>query len=100
MSLDVVPPSVVPQKRLTSHPLAPLTADEINIAAALVRRLWPSGTQLHYKTVTLQEPRKVEVLPFLQAEHGRGPLPTIQRKAFVNYYIRNTVRMHALDTRS
>ena len=96
MSLDIVasPPSVVPEKRLNSHPLAPLTADEINTAAALVRRLWPSGTQLHYKIVTLQEPRKVEVLPFLQAEHGRRTLPIIQRKAFVNYYIRNTVCIH------
>ena len=96
MSLDIVTssPSVVPQKRITSHPLAPLTADEINTTSSLVRRLWPSGTQLHYKTVTLQEPRKVEVLPFLQAEHGNGPLPIIRRKAFVNYYIKNTVLIH------
>ena len=96
MSLDIVtrPLSAVPQMWLTPHPLAPLTADEINIAATLVHRLWPSGIELQYKTVTLQEPLKAEVLLFLEAEHGRGPLPSIRRKAFVNYYIRNTVCLY------
>lgn len=93
MSLEInAPPStVVPQKQLNLHPLAPLSADEISVAAGLVRNLWPAGTDLHYKAVTLEEPPKAQVLPFLEAEHGRGPVPSIQRKAFVNYYLRNTV---------
>lgn len=88
------PPTVVPQKQIAPHPLAPLTADEINVAGALVRGIWPAGTDLHYKSVTLDEPPKALVLPFLEAEHGKGPLPSIPRKAFVNYYIRNTNKFH------
>lgn len=100
MSLEVnTPPSnVVPQKQLKPHPLAPLTANEITIAAGLVQRLWPNGTDLHYKAVTLEEPPKAQVLPYLEAEHGRGPLPPIQRKAFVNYYLRNTVCVSCILT--
>jgi hypothetical protein len=48
-------------------------------------------THVHFKVVTLQEPPKVEVLKYLEAEHGNKPLPAISRKAFINYYIRNTV---------
>lgn len=92
MSLQVdTPPAVVPQKQIASHCIAPLTGDEISHASGLVKALYPSNTSLQFKVVTLQEPPKAEVLLYLEAEHSNGPLPAIERKAWVNYYIRNTV---------
>jgi primary-amine oxidase len=98
MSLDInePPPNVVPQKQFNSHPLAPLTADEISIAAGLVQKVWPANTELHYKAVTLEEPPTAQVLPYLEAEHGQDTLPSIERKAFVCYYLRNTVLIFCL----
>jgi len=96
MSFDfsTPPPAVIPQKQAASHPLAPITADEIARASTLIRELWPANTNLQFKVVTLQEPSKAEVLPYLEAEHGRGPFPAISRRAFVNYYLRNTNKFH------
>jgi primary-amine oxidase len=78
-------------KTVPSHPLAPLSATELKTAASIIRASWPARTDLHFKVVTLQEPPKVEVLKYLEAEHGNKSLPTVPRKAFINYYIRNTV---------
>jgi primary-amine oxidase len=78
-------------KSVPSHPLAPLSAAELQNAAAIIKASWPVHTDLHFKVVTLQEPPKAEVLRYLEAEHGGKPLPSLTRKAFVNYYIRNTV---------
>ncbi|KAH8725539.1 copper amine oxidase [Phaeosphaeriaceae sp. PMI808] len=81
-------------KSVASHPLAPLSATELQSAAASIKKSWPAHTNLHFKVVTLQEPPKVEVLKYLEAEHGRTPLPAVSRKAFVNYYIQNTNKFH------
>ena len=78
-------------KTIPSHPLAPLSAAELQSAASIIRASWPAHTDLHFKVVTLQEPPKTEVLNYLEAEHGSKPLPSVSRKAFINYYIRNTV---------
>lgn len=94
MSLQIeTPPTVVPQKQIAWHCIAPLTGDEISHASGLVKALYPSNTSLQFKVVTLQEPPKAEVLRYLEAEHSKGPLPAIERKAWINYYIKNTVRM-------
>ena len=77
-----------------AHPLCPLTASEISRTADLVQSVWPSNVQLRYKVITLLEPAKKEFLPYLDAEHNGSPLPQIARKAFVAYYIRNTVCLH------
>jgi primary-amine oxidase len=80
-------------KSVPSHPLAPLSTAELRNAANIIKASWPAHTDVHFKVVTLQEPPKVEVLKYLEAEHGNKPLPAISRKAFINYYIRNTVRL-------
>ena len=74
-----------------THPLAPLSGDEIKAASAIIQSAWPQGTNLHFKAVTLEEPPKAEVVPYLDAEHSGAPLPAIRRRAFINYYIRQTV---------
>lgn len=67
---------------------------EITTAATLVKRRWPAHTDLHFKVITLEEPPKAEVITYLEAEHCGRPLPRISRRAFVNYYIRNTNKFH------
>jgi len=82
-----------PAKAAPSHSLAPLSASEIASAAAIIKASWPAHTNLHFKVVTLEEPPKAEVIPYLEAEHKGLPPPRVSRKAFLNYYIRNTVSL-------
>jgi len=78
-------------KQSYAHPLSPLTASEIKNSAELIRGQWPSNIDLRFKVITLQEPAKKSMVPYLDAEHSGNPLPEISRKSFVAYYIRNTV---------
>jgi primary-amine oxidase len=93
MSTEIATTDATPRtaKTVPSHPLAPLSAAELQNAASIIRASWPAHTDLHFKVVTLQEPPKTEVLKYLEAEHGNKSLPSVSRKAFINYYIRNTV---------
>jgi primary-amine oxidase len=99
MSAEAIATSASPQqaKGVQSHPLAPLTASEITSAAAAIKASWPAHTDLHFKVITLEEPPKVEVVQYLDAEHNGRPRPSISRKAFLNYYIRNTVSFQLLS---
>jgi primary-amine oxidase len=90
VSQDFSPtPSVA--KQSVAHPLCPLTASEITRTAEIMRSVWPSNIDLRFKVITLQEPPKKEMVPFLEAEHSGRALPSLARKAFVSYYLRNTV---------
>jgi primary-amine oxidase len=75
------------------HPISPLTAGEITGSSRLVRQLWPENTKLQFKAVTLQEPNKAELLPYITAEYEGKATSPIDRKSFVVYYIRNTVSL-------
>lgn len=74
-----------------SHPLGPLTAQEIVQAANLIRACWPEDVDCHFKVVTLHEPAKAELAPYLVAERAGETAPGIDRRAFVVYYFRGTV---------
>ena len=80
-------------KAVTTHPFAPLSEKELTSAAAIIKASWPAHTELHFKVVTLHEPPKAEVVPYLEAEHNGTQLPSVSRRAFINYYIRNTVSL-------
>ena len=74
------------------HPLSPLTSREIAKASALSKGLYPPHTDLQFKVVALEEPEKAQLVPYLEAEHaGRRP-PSLDRRAFICYYLRHTVR--------
>lgn len=73
------------------HPLGPLTSAEISESTRLIKELWPTNVDLQFKTITLQEPSKANLTPYLDAEHAGRPLPNIERRSFVVYYIRQTV---------
>lgn len=78
-------------KQSEAHPLCPITSSEITRSAELIKRCWPTKTSFHFKAITLEEPAKTELVPYLEAEHKGCRLPHIDRRAFVSYYIRNTV---------
>ncbi|KAL2063837.1 hypothetical protein VTL71DRAFT_4331 [Oculimacula yallundae] len=76
------------------HPLGPLTAREINESAKIIKSLWPENTNVQFKVITLQEPNKADLVPFLAAERAEKSTPTIERRSFVVYYLRNTNKLH------
>lgn len=78
-------------KTTVSHPLAPLSAQEIHTASSLIRTQWPEKTDLQFKVLTLEEPAKAEMVPYLEAEFKGQSLPSIDRRVMVAYYIRKTV---------
>lgn len=84
-------PSAMTPKKMAYHPFSPLTAAEITRSSDLVKSLYPQKIDLQFKVVTLEEPEKCFVVPYLDAEQLGKPLPSLERKAFVCYYIRNTV---------
>ena len=84
-------PFVGGKKATLQHPLGPLTASEISESASLIKGLWPSNTNIQFKSITLQEPAKADLVPFLEAEHTGRQTPAVERRSFVVYYIRNTV---------
>ena len=74
-----------------AHPLCPLSGSEILTTSELIRTVWPANTDLRFKVITLEEPSKHELAPYIEAEHSGAHLPHIERRVFVTYYIRNTV---------
>ena len=72
------------------HPLDPLTSNEISAASAVIRASYPPGSPLHFKAVSLEEPPKSLLVPYLEAEHGGRPRPFISRIAYVLYVTLNT----------
>jgi hypothetical protein len=89
---EAVSPQARAAEHIAAHPLCPLTASEISNTAQLIKRLWPSNVDILFKVITLEEPQKKHFVPYLDAEHAGKTLPRIDRKAFVAYYLRNTVR--------
>ena len=90
-SLTTALPSIFGKKDkipYTSHPFQSLSPSEIEAAAAVVKAEYPSDADLHYKAITLLEPEKEVVKIWLAADQK----PSLDRRAFVLYYLRNTVR--------
>lgn len=93
-------PGLVDTTELPSHPapkgaaphiFAPLSADEIKFAGNLLKSTWPESTQLYFRTITLEEPPKAEAIKHLAAQRRGEAAPAVDRKAFINYNITNTV---------
>jgi len=84
-------PAAAVSKTATVHPFAPLSAAEIKHASDLVRAEWPDKTDVQFKVITLEEPAKADVIPVLEAEATGHTFSQLDRRAFVNYYLRNTV---------
>ncbi|GJC97599.1 amine oxidase [Colletotrichum higginsianum] len=55
---------------MAPHPLTALSRDEFKTARDIVTNLYGSDSSLFYRAIFLQEPKKAELVPFLQAEHA------------------------------
>ena len=73
------------------HPLAPLSATEVTASRDAIQSIYPPQTGLLFKQITLKEPLKAELAPYLDAEYAGVATGKIDRRAFITYYIRNTV---------
>lgn len=91
MQQETFAPAVNNTKYNSAHPICALSPEEISYSADLIRSQWPAETDLRFKTITLNEPAKAELLKYFEAEHDGRALPSIDRRAFSSYYIRNTV---------
>uniref|UniRef100_A0A093VM82 Amine oxidase n=1 Tax=Talaromyces marneffei PM1 TaxID=1077442 RepID=A0A093VM82_TALMA len=69
------------------HPLDPLTPQEISLAAHIVRNSFPSN-DLIFRAITLWEPPKKELIPYLEAERLKEQPPSPPpRIAQVLFYV-------------
>lgn len=70
------------------HPLKDLSEAEFKLAGDVVKKLYTSEVTLFFRAIYLQEPKKAELIPFLQAEH-EGTLddstPRPPRRARLQY---------------
>lgn len=64
---------------LCPHPLDQLSSDEIRSAAGIIRQARPKGTSIIYRTITLEEPAKATLIPFLELEHQGKLSPWTER---------------------
>ena len=55
----------VQTNKINSHPLDPLSFDEIDLASSIVKNLAGLGRELLFETIMLIEPPKEEVLSFV-----------------------------------
>ncbi|GKT62759.1 copper amine oxidase [Colletotrichum tofieldiae] len=73
---------------MASHPLTALSKDEFKTARDIVTRLYASDFSLFFRAIFLQEPKKAELVPFLQAEHAgiiEDETPRPPRRARLQY---------------
>ncbi|OLN96628.1 Copper amine oxidase 1-like protein 2 [Colletotrichum chlorophyti] len=73
---------------MAPHPLTALSEDEFTRARDVVVTLFGANVSLFFRSIFLHEPKKVDLVPFLQAEHA-GKLteetPRPPRRAKVQY---------------
>jgi len=71
------------------HPLDPLNAAEIIQVSSLLKAQSPEHS-LHFKIITIIEPPKAKLRPFLKAERNGNPSSRLPRMASALYYHRGT----------
>ncbi|WYZ39525.1 hypothetical protein EsH8_III_001439 [Colletotrichum jinshuiense] len=73
---------------MAPHPLTALSEDEFKIARGVVTKLFDSDVSLYFRALFLQEPKRAELVPFLQAEHAglvTNETPRPPRRAKLQY---------------
>lgn len=71
------------------HPLDPLNAAEITQVSTLLKAKYPDQ-RLHFKIITIFEPPKAKLRPFLKAERNGGTSSPLPRIASALFYHRGT----------
>ncbi|KAI8675694.1 Amine oxidase [Fusarium keratoplasticum] len=78
---------------MARHPLDPLHADEIAQVVKILNHCQRS--KLRFKVITLDEPRKQDLIPYLEAERLGDLLPTPpNRKAYVYFHTLDDHKFH------
>lgn len=72
------------------HPFDPISAEEIKLAVRILEAAFP-GVSLRYKRIDIHEPAKKDVLPYIEAERLRRPLPPPPARLLYSLF-------HRLDT--
>ncbi|OJJ49956.1 hypothetical protein ASPZODRAFT_1074802 [Penicilliopsis zonata CBS 506.65] len=68
------------------HPFDPLSPAEISLAVRHLKDAFPNDN-LSFRVVTLLEPAKAQMIPFLEAERsGKPSTPTPSRSALIQFY--------------
>ncbi|KAK1480407.1 copper amine oxidase [Colletotrichum cuscutae] len=73
---------------MAPHPLTALSGDEFRAARDIISKLFDPDVSLFFRCIFLQEPKKEELVPYLQAEHARkltDETPRPPRRARVQY---------------
>ncbi|EER26360.1 hypothetical protein D8B26_003276 [Coccidioides posadasii str. Silveira] len=73
-------------QKSTPHPFDPLSPDEITLVVQAVKKAY-AGKNVIFRVVTLAEPPKAEMVPFLEAEHASKPVAPPSRTAMVQFYL-------------
>ena len=72
------------------HPFDPIRPQEIRLAARVLEAAFP-GVKLRYNRIDIHEPIKKDVVPYIEAERLRKPLPSKPARLLYSYF-------HRLDT--
>lgn len=72
------------------HPFDPISPSEIKLAVRILEATFP-GVPLRYKRIDVNEPIKKDVLPYIEAERLRRPLPPPPARLLYTLF-------HRLDT--
>lgn len=72
------------------HPFDPISPEEIKLAVRILEATFP-GIPLRYKRIDINEPIKKDVLPYIEAERLRRPLPPPPTRLIYTLF-------HRLDT--
>ncbi|PWY77200.1 hypothetical protein BO94DRAFT_472991 [Aspergillus sclerotioniger CBS 115572] len=74
----------------STHPFDPIKPQEIRLAARVLEAAFP-GVKLRYNRIDIHEPIKKDVVPYIEAERLRKPLPPKPARLLYSYF-------HRLDT--
>ncbi|KAJ5720717.1 Copper amine oxidase [Penicillium malachiteum] len=74
----------------------PLSPSEISSVTRTLRDTFPND-KVVFRVITLAEPSKALLVPYLKAERPEKSLPTIPRKAFVQDYLGHRSQYHQLE---
>jgi primary-amine oxidase len=77
-------------RSINPHPFDPLTPQEIRLGFRILQSAFP-GVQIRINRIDLQEPIKKDVIPYIEAERLRKPLPPKPARLLYAYF-------HRLDT--
>lgn len=79
-----------------THPLDPLTGDEIIQTSSVLKAKFPEKS-LHFKIITITEPPKAKLRPFLKAERNGDIKSNLPRIASSLFYERGTSNLYLAE---